>query len=94
MVYAGYLKTGMSRIQPLPSAVISQIRSSFAITSLTSVVFSLIENALDAGATKIEVEVNFPKGDCVVEDDGLGIHPDEFATSGGLGKRYRQFIAP
>jgi DNA mismatch repair protein MLH3 len=82
----------MSRIQPLPSTVISQIKSSFAITSLTSVVFGLIENALDAGATRIDVEVNFPKGDCAVEDDGLGIQPDEFATSGGLGKRYCQFL--
>jgi DNA mismatch repair protein MLH3 len=79
----------MARIQPLPSTVVSQIKSSFAVTSLTSVVFGLIENSLDAGATRIDVEVSFPKGDCVVEDDGHGIHPDEFATSGGLGKRYR-----
>jgi DNA mismatch repair protein MLH3 len=77
------------RIKPLPSAVISQIKSSIAITSLKEVILRLVENSLDAGAKKIDVSVSFPKGSCTIEDDGCGIHPAEFYESGGLGKRYR-----
>jgi DNA mismatch repair protein MLH3 len=77
------------RIKPLPSAVISQIKSSVALTALREVVLRLVENSLDAGATRIDVSVSFPKGNCTVEDDGCGIHPAEFSEFGGLGKRYR-----
>jgi DNA mismatch repair protein MLH3 len=76
------------RIKLLPSAIISQIKSSIAITSLKEVILRLVENSLDAGATKIEVSVSFPKGSCTIEDDGCGIHAAEFYESGGLVKRH------
>ena len=75
-------------ILPLPKDVVAQIKSSTAIVSLSGVVFELLTNSLDAGATKIEATVDFARGGCSVEDDGLGIAPSEFGEDGGLGKLY------
>lgn len=75
-------------ILPLPEDVVAQIKSSTAIVSLTSAVLELLENALDAGASKIEATVDFARGGCSVEDNGLGIAPSEFREEGGLGKLY------
>jgi DNA mismatch repair protein MLH3 len=77
-------------IQPLPPEVIAQIKSSIAITSLNGVVCQLVKNSLDASCTKIDITVDYARGGCVVEDDGLGIQPSEFGEGGGLGKLYRQ----
>ncbi|KAL2755331.1 hypothetical protein ACRALDRAFT_1094232, partial [Sodiomyces alcalophilus JCM 7366] len=73
-------------ILPLPDDVVRQIKSSVVITSLNDAVLGLIKNALDASATKINVSVEYARGNCSAEDDGLGIPPDEFRESGGLGK--------
>ncbi|RDL37969.1 uncharacterized protein BP5553_05402 [Venustampulla echinocandica] len=75
-------------IQPLPPNVISQIKSATTITSLNGVVCELMKNSLDAGSTKIDIAVDYARGACDVEDDGLGILPSEFRESGGLGKLY------
>lgn len=75
-------------ILPLPEHVIAQIKSATAIVSLTGVVLELLKNALDAKATRIEAAVDFARGGCSVEDDGLGISPLEFREEGGLGKLY------
>lgn len=80
-----------AQILPLPADVVAQIKSSTAITSLSSVVIGLVENSLDAGARKIEIIVDFRRGQCTVEDDGSGIPPLEFSDTGGLGKPYRKF---
>ncbi|KAL9125920.1 MAG: hypothetical protein Q9217_004941 [Psora testacea] len=76
------------RIRRLPSEVAAQIKSSTAIPSLTSVVLGLVENALDAQASKIHISVDFARGACTVEDDGHGILPQEFMEDGELGKPY------
>lgn len=75
-----------SRILPLSEDAISQINSSKQITSLSGVVLALLENSLDAGATKVEVSVTFARGSCIVEDNGCGIPSTEFLEHGGLGK--------
>ena len=75
-------------ILPLPADVAVQIKSSTSITSLSDVVFGLVKNSLDAGATKIEVVVDSQRGSCMVEDDGHGISPVEFQDHGGLGKSH------
>lgn len=82
--------TGESAVSilPLPEDVVAQITSSTAIVSLTGVVLELLKNSLDAGATRFEATVDFGRGGCVVEDDGLGIAPNEFREEGGLGKLY------
>jgi DNA mismatch repair protein MLH3 len=82
------MKAEIPQILPLPVEVAAQLKSSIAISSLDSVVVGLVENALDASACKIEVTVDFRRGSCTVEDDGLGILPIEFSETGGLGKPY------
>lgn len=81
-------------IQPLPPDVIAQLKSSIAITSLNGVVFELVKNSLDAASSKIDISVDYLRGGCVVEDDGLGIPTSEFEEKGGLGKLYRIYSPP
>jgi hypothetical protein len=77
-----------SAIRPLPPDVISQLRSSITITSLTGVVLELLRNSLDAGATKVDISIDWRRGGCTVEDDGWGIPPAEFHETGNLGKMH------
>jgi len=77
-------------IQALPPDVIAQIKSATTITNLNGVVCELLKNSLDAGSTKVDISVDYGRGGCIVEDDGLGILPSEFGENGGLGKLYRQ----
>lgn len=73
-------------IQPLPADVIAQIKSSTTITSLSGAVCGLFKNSLDSGATKVTISIDYVRGSCSVEDDGLGILPAEFKPGGGLPK--------
>lgn len=80
------MSSDTGHIKRLPPDVAAQIQSSTAVPSLTGVVLGLVENALDAGCEKISITVDFARGACTVEDDGLGIAPQDFLESGGLGK--------
>ncbi|KAH0357998.1 hypothetical protein KCU83_g543, partial [Aureobasidium melanogenum] len=77
-----------SAILPLPENVVAQIKSSTAITSLNQVVLGLLENSLDAQATKIDIIIDYGRGGCTVEDNGIGILPSEYRATGGLGRLY------
>jgi DNA mismatch repair protein MLH3 len=85
------LRKDAQSILPLSNEVIAQIKSSAAITNLTAAILGLVQNSLDANASKITVEVDHGRGGCVIEDDGFGIAPAEFGADGGLGKLYRKF---
>ena len=73
-------------IQPLPGDVVAQIKSSIIITSLNGVVSGLLQNSLDARASRINVSVDYSRGNCSVDDDGLGILPSSFHENGGVGE--------
>jgi DNA mismatch repair protein MLH3 len=87
------------KILPLPEEVTKQIRSSTTITSLAVVVLGLLQNSLDAGSRKIDIIVDLGHGGCSIEDNGIGIIPDEFEIDGGLGRlhcesRENRTVAP
>lgn len=77
-------------IRQLPQDVVDKIKSSVNITSLNGVACGLLANSLDAGAFKVNISIDYGRGNCTVEDDGSGIPPDEFRDAGGLGKLHRE----
>lgn len=67
----------MARIKQLSKHLINQIAAGEVIERPSSVVKELTENSVDAGATKISIEINNDCRDIRIADNGCGIYPDD-----------------
>ena len=74
--------TTHSRIQSMPVQLVNQIAAGEVVERPAAVVKELLENSLDAGATKISIDIEQGGTKLIrVSDNGHGIHKDDLVLS-------------
>ena len=71
----------MARIKQLSKHLINQIAAGEVIERPASVVKELMENSIDAGATKVSIDIANDCRDIRIADNGSGIHPDDIVLA-------------
>jgi len=71
----------MGRVHQLSKNVINQIAAGEVIERPSSVVKELVENSIDAGATKVSIDITNECRNIRVADNGSGIHPDDIVLA-------------
>jgi DNA mismatch repair protein MLH3 len=71
-----------------------RLRSTQILTSLPQIVSELVQNSLDASATRVEIGVDCEEWMCWVKDNGSGIPKDglELLGRGSEEGRYGRFL--
>jgi len=70
------------RIHQMPHQLINQIAAGEVVERPSSVIKELLENSLDAGSTKIEIDVEQGGTKLIrITDNGSGIHKDDMALA-------------
>ncbi|MBR1461667.1 DNA mismatch repair endonuclease MutL [bacterium] len=71
----------MGRIKQLSKHLINQIAAGEVIERPASVVKELTENSIDAGATRVSIDITNDCRDIRIADNGSGIHPDDIVLA-------------
>lgn len=70
-------------IQPLSTSIISQIRSTINIVSPSCVLRELVQNSIDAKASRVDIWVMEEGQKLMVVDDGEGVGKEDIKSLGG-----------
>src|SRR5579872_4453873 len=72
----------MSRVEKLNNLLANQISAGEMVERPASVVKELVENSLDAGATKIDLDIEQGGTRLIrIRDNGSGVHPDDLVLA-------------
>ena len=78
-----------SLLNKLPAETRTKLRSTQILTSLPTIISELMQNAIDAGASQIDVGVDCAEWSCWVVDNGSGFTKDGLHKIGQDSERGR-----